>query len=88
VPPSALGYAQGMAPNLQGWAQVLTLGGMIVGALIYQTHYIDKRIDDLRTNLTGLIRSEVGGLREFVRSEIKRVEERIERLEHPVSRQP
>ncbi|HXJ92922.1 MAG TPA: hypothetical protein VMT20_08575 [Terriglobia bacterium] len=38
---------------------------------LYQTHHFDKRIEDLR---------------EFVRSEIKRLEDRLSHLEHPVFR--
>jgi hypothetical protein len=29
-------------------AGVVGIGGTLVGAVIYQTHYIDKRIDDMR----------------------------------------
>lgn len=43
---------------------------------------LSKRIDDLRSYMT----SEIASLREFIRSEIRRVEDRIERLEHPILR--
>ena len=41
-----------------------------------------KRIDDLRTYMA----SEIVSLREFIRSEIRRLEQRIERIEHPIVR--
>jgi hypothetical protein len=54
---------------------------------------INRRIDDLRSEMVARIsdlRSEMvarfDGLRDLLRSEIKRVEERINRLEHPVAR--
>jgi ABC-type phosphate transport system auxiliary subunit len=40
-----------MSPSLQSWAQVLSLGAIIVGALLYQTHYIDKVIEGLRNEI-------------------------------------
>jgi|SRR6516162_7240219 len=40
-----------MSPTLQSWAQVLSLGAIIVGALLYQTHYIDKVIEGLRNEI-------------------------------------
>lgn len=43
---------------------------------------LSKRIDDLRAYMT----SEIASLREFIRSEIRRLEERIERIEHPILR--
>lgn len=47
---------------------------------------LSKRIDDLRDSFTKLLSSEIGGLREFIRSEIRRLEERIQRLETPIVR--
>ena len=44
-------YNGGMSPTLQSWAQVLSLGAIIVGALLYQTHYIDKVIEGLRNEI-------------------------------------
>jgi archaellum component FlaC len=56
---------------------------------------LNQRIDDLRLDLNKRIddfRSEINhrfdDLKDWIRSEVKRLEERIERLEHPVSRQP
>jgi hypothetical protein len=57
---------------VQSWAQVLTIAAAIVGALIYQTHYIDKRFDDLK---------------DWIRAELRRIDERLDRIEHPLIRQ-
>jgi len=55
----------------QTWAQVaLIVAGYLV-AILYQTHHIDKRIDDLK---------------DWIRSEVKRLEERIGHLEHARSK--
>jgi hypothetical protein len=73
--------------------------GYVIG-FYFQRRDIDKlgtslnrRIDDLRSEMVARIsdlRSEMvarfEGLRDLLHSEIGRVEERIERLEHPVAR--
>ena len=41
---------------------------------------LGKRIDDLRDSFGKQLASEIGGLREFIRSEIRRLEDRIERI--------
>ena len=84
----------------QLWAGVaVVVLGYVIG-FYFQRRDIDKleaslnrRIDDLRSEMVARIddlRSEMvarfDGLRDLLRSEIKRVEERIERLEHPVAR--
>jgi hypothetical protein len=67
---------------LQSWAQVLVLGVMIVGALVYQTHYIDKVIEGLRNEL----KAEIAGLRAEMNQRFNNVDTRLDRLEHPVIR--
>jgi hypothetical protein len=119
-------YALPMTPATQSWLQLLTAIAALGGFFAWQTHYIDKRIDDLRKEFTGLLTSEIGGLRNGVKSEIvglrdqvkseivglrdqvksevaglrelmnerfkrvdqqfKHVDERLDRLEHPVMR--
>lgn len=84
----------------QLWAGVaVVVLGYVIG-FYFQRRDIDKlesslnrRIDDLRSEMVARIsdlRSEMvarfDGLRDLLRSEIMRVEERIERLEHPVAR--
>ena len=70
------------------WLQVLTICGVLVGALIYvksdlksdlgaRIEGLDKRIDDLRSEMIGRF----DGLKDVLHSEIKRVEEHLERLE-------
>jgi polyhydroxyalkanoate synthesis regulator phasin len=85
----------------QLWAGVaVVVLGYVIG-FYFQRRDIDKkletnlnrRIDDLRSEMVARIdnlRSEMvarfEGLRDLLRSEIKRLEERIDRLEHPVAR--
>jgi hypothetical protein len=40
-----------MSPLLQGWIQVGTICIALVGALVYQIHYFDRRLDDLRSEI-------------------------------------
>ena len=44
-----------MNPAAQNWLQVAALfigiAAALVGTLVYQTHYIDKRLEDLRSDL-------------------------------------
>lgn len=65
----------GMTSAAQSWLQVVLIivgiGASLVGAIVYQTHYIDKRLDDL-------IR--------YLDVRFKALEDRLENLEHPVSR--
>jgi hypothetical protein len=89
-----------MNPTLQSWAQVLTLGVMIVGALLYQTHYIDKLIEGLRNELkaeiAGLrgetarrfnnVEERSAGLRAEINQRFNNVDARLDRIEHPVVR--
>jgi uncharacterized membrane protein len=44
-------YNWDMSGTLQGWAQVLTLGAMVWGAVMYQTHHINKVIKRLRNEI-------------------------------------
>ena len=47
---------------------------------------LNKRIDDLRSDVIRQIQTLDSSLKEFIRSEVRRLEERIERLERPVLR--
>ena len=86
-------YAFRMTPATQSWLQVITLIAALGGFFAWQTHYIDKRIDDLRRELkaeiAGLrdeLKAEIAGLRNLVSERFRHVEARLERLEHPVAR--
>jgi hypothetical protein len=84
----------------QLWAGVaVVVLGYVIG-FTFQRRDIDKletslnrRIDDLHSEMVARIadlRTEMvarfEGLRDLLRSEIRRLEERIDRLEHPVAR--
>jgi hypothetical protein len=71
----------------QLWSAVLTVVITVVGAILYQTHHIDERIDHIDKridDLKDLLRSEVRRLEDLIKSEVKRLEDRLERLEHPI----
>lgn len=70
-----------MNPNVQA-LQVFYGTLPIIGVILAALWTNNKRIDDLKDSLTG----QISGLREFIRSEVKRLEDRIERLERPVLR--
>jgi hypothetical protein len=57
---------------LASWGPALLIVLTVILGVFYQTHHFDnKRFDDLK---------------DLIKSEIKRLEDRIERLEHPVVR--
>jgi ElaB/YqjD/DUF883 family membrane-anchored ribosome-binding protein len=67
-------------------------------ALLYQTHHTDKRIDDLRSEINARFASferliderfaavdkRFDDLTRWLQSEIRRLDDRMEKLEHPV----
>ena len=78
-----------MNPVFQSWAQVLTIAIVLVGALMYQAHYIDRRFDDFRLWAEARFR-EMDARFRALEDRLARVESRLdrieERLEHPVLR--
>jgi len=62
--------------QLSQWGPV----AVIVGGYLLGIFFQNRRIDDLRDSMN----KRFDDLRDLVKSEIKRVEERIERLEHPI----
>jgi hypothetical protein len=70
-----------MTPLL-GWGPAMMVALTVVLGVVYQTHHFDKRFEDLRNGVDKRFED----LREFIRSEIARIQGRIERLEHPVYR--
>ena len=85
-----------MSPTLQSWAQVLSLGAIIVGALLYQTHYIDKVIEGLRNEINARfstvderfksMEERFAGLRAEMEQRFDNLDTRLDRIEHPVVR--
>ncbi len=65
-----------MAVAIHWGLAVLIVFGFVVSA-VYQTHHFDKRLDDLRE----FTKSEIRRLEDLIKSEVKRVEERIGRVE-------
>ena len=61
---------------LSQWGPV----AVIVGGYLLGFFFQNRRIDDLRDSMN----KRFDDLRDLVKSEVKRVEERIERLEHPI----
>ena len=67
-------YGFHMGPGTQSWLQLAVLlvglGATLLAAISHHTHYIDKRIEDLRL---------------YLDAKFEAIDARLERLEHPVS---
>jgi hypothetical protein len=80
-----------MSPMINQWGPIAVIvGGYLLG-IYFQNRRIDdlrdsmgKRFDDLRDSMN----KRFDGLHDLLRSEVKRIEERLDRLEHPIVRQP
>jgi hypothetical protein len=82
--------------QLSNWGPVVVI---VVGYVI-GFYFQNRRIDDLRdamnqrfssmdarfSDLSGKMDSRFVDMKDFIKSEISRLEDRIERLEHPVAR--
>jgi hypothetical protein len=75
-----------MSPSMNQWGPV----AVIVGGYLLGIYFQNRRIDDLRDS----INKRFEDLRDLLKSEVKRLEERfdhvderLERLEHPIVRQ-
>ncbi len=79
-----------MNPIINQWGPAAVIvGGYLVG-IFFQNRRIDDlrdslatRIDDLRDSMN----RRFDDLHDLLKSEVKRIEERLERLEHPIVRQ-
>jgi Tfp pilus assembly protein PilN len=77
-----------MNNQLWGAVGVIVLGYVL--GFYFQSRsiaHLDKRIDDLRAEMNarfGEISHRFDDLKDWIRSEVKRLEDRIERIEHPV----
>jgi hypothetical protein len=79
-----------MSPIMNQWGPVAVIvGGYLLG-IFFQNRRIDdlrdsmnKRFDDLRETMN----KRFDDLHDLLKSEVKRVEERLDRLEHPIVRQ-
>ena len=70
-----------MSSQLWGAVVVIVLGYVL--GFYFQSRsiaHLDKRIDDLRAELN----HRFDDLKDWIRSEVQRLEERIEHVEHPV----
>ena len=62
---------------------------MIVGGYVLGFYFQNRRMDDLRDAMNrqfDMVNHRFSDLKDFIRSEILRLEARIERLEHPVAK--
>ena len=86
-----------MNPIINQWGPVAVIvGGYLLG-IYFQSRsiaHLDGRIDDLRDSVTKRIddlretmNKRFDDLHDLLKSEVKRVEGRLERLEHPIVRQ-
>ena len=56
---------------------------VIVGGYLLGIYFQNRRIDDLRDSMN----RRFDDLRELLKSEVKRLDERLDRIEHPIVRQ-
>ncbi len=68
-----------MNPIINQWVPV----AVIVGGYLLGIFFQNRRIDDLRDSMN----KRFDDLRDLLKSEVKRIEERLERLECPIVRQ-
>jgi hypothetical protein len=79
-----------MNPAIGQWGPV----AVIVGGYLLGIYFQNRRIDDLRDSmnrrfddLRDSINKRFDGLHDLLKSEVKRLDERFDRLEHPIVRQ-
>jgi hypothetical protein len=85
-----------MSPFINQWGPVAVIvGGYLLG-IYFQSRsiaHLDRRIDDLRDSVNSRfddLRETLNkrfDLHDLLKSEVKRIEDRLERLEHPIIRQ-
>jgi hypothetical protein len=68
-----------MNPVVGQWGPV----AVIVGGYLLGIYFQNRRIDDLRDSMN----RRFDDLRELLKSEVKRLDERLDRIEHPIVRQ-
>ncbi len=69
----------------QPWAWAAILGGqtaIIIGGYALGFYFQNRRIDDLRSE----INHRFDDFKDWIRAELRRIEERLDRLEHRVTR--
>ena len=70
-----------MSPEQQGWMAVgLLIAVVAIATLYFIAHTLSKRIDDLQRNMYCLFDDH----RKYPDARFKTIEDRLERLEHPV----
>ena len=75
-----------MNPVINQWGPVAVIvGGYLLGVYFQSRSiaHLDRRIDDLRDS----VNRRFDDLRDLIKSENKRIEARIDRLEHPIVRE-
>jgi len=86
-----------MNPIINQWGPVAVIvGGYLLGVYFQSRSiaHLNRRIDDLRDSLSKRLddlretmNKRFDDLHDLLKSEVKRVEERLDRLEHPIVRQ-
>ena len=78
-----------MNPIITSWAQVLLIVVSLLFAVLWNTRQLERAIDQVNKRIDDL-RSEMNhrfdDLKDLMRAELKRIDERLERLEHPVTK--
>ncbi|MGI9070953.1 MAG: hypothetical protein ACR2JB_06425 [Bryobacteraceae bacterium] len=64
------------------WGPTVMVALTLALGVVYQTHHFDKQFEDLREHFNKRFDDQ----RDFIRAEVLRLENRIERLERPVYR--
>jgi hypothetical protein len=79
-----------MSPVIGQWGPV----AVIVGGYLLGIYFQNRRIDDLRDSmnrrfddLRDSMNKRFDGLHDLLKSEVRRLDERLDRLEHPIVRQ-
>jgi predicted nuclease with TOPRIM domain len=68
--------------NMRIWSAVAVIVIGYLVAMLYQTHHWDRRIDDLRSE----VNHRFDDLKEWIRAEFRRIDERIDHLAGRVER--
>jgi len=75
----------------QLWGAVATVVVTVMGTVLYQTHHIDKRFEAIEKRFEdrfAALDKRFDDLKDWIRAELRRIDDRLDRLEHPVVKNP